>query len=99
MSWIGSRPEEFFFQRAIRLLLVYVPGTLTVTFADGTQATRYDIGIAPIRFKKDEVTLVMVLHLSPPRVRCEALTASMAGARPNGSSFVIMGTRSPRWRG
>jgi len=39
-------------------LLVYVPGTLTVTFADGTQATRYDIGIAPIRFKKDEVTLV-----------------------------------------
>lgn len=39
-------------------LLVYVPGTLTVTFADGTQATRYDIGVAPIRFKKDEATLV-----------------------------------------
>ena len=39
-------------------MLVYVPGTLTVTFADGAQATRYDIGIAPIRFKKDRADLI-----------------------------------------
>ena len=39
-------------------MIVYVPGTLTVTFADGTAATRYDIGVAPIRRKKDEATLI-----------------------------------------
>ena len=39
-------------------LLVYVPGTLTVTFADGSSVTRYDIGIAPIRFKQDKTDLV-----------------------------------------
>ncbi|MBP7689682.1 MAG: hypothetical protein KA765_17325 [Thermoflexales bacterium] len=39
-------------------MLVYVPGTLSVTFADGTIATRYDIGIAPIRFKKDKTDLI-----------------------------------------
>jgi hypothetical protein len=39
-------------------MLVYVPGTLTVTFAEGSQVTRYDIGIAPIRFKKDRSDLI-----------------------------------------
>jgi hypothetical protein len=34
-------------------MLVYVPGTLTVTFADGVAATRFDVGLAPIRRKKD----------------------------------------------
>ena len=39
-------------------LLVYVPGTLSVIFADGTEATRFDVGIAPIRRKKDMADLV-----------------------------------------
>ncbi len=34
-------------------MLVYVPGTLQVTFADGTQAARFDVGLTPIRRKKD----------------------------------------------
>jgi hypothetical protein len=39
-------------------MLVYVPGTLTTIFADGTTATRFDVGIAPIRRKKDAADLV-----------------------------------------
>jgi hypothetical protein len=39
-------------------MLVYVPGTLTAIFADGTKATRFDVGIAPIRRKKDAADLV-----------------------------------------
>jgi hypothetical protein len=39
-------------------MLVYAPGTLTVIFADGTEATRFDVGIAPIRRKKDAADLV-----------------------------------------
>jgi len=39
-------------------MLVYVPGTLTTIFADGTAATRFDVGIAPIRRKKDAADLV-----------------------------------------
>jgi hypothetical protein len=39
-------------------MLVYVPGTLSVTFADGTTATRFDVGIAPIRRKRDAADLV-----------------------------------------
>jgi hypothetical protein len=39
-------------------LLVYVPGTLSVIFADGTEATRFDVGISPVRRKKDMADLV-----------------------------------------
>ena len=39
-------------------MLVYAPGTLTAIFADGTAAMRFDVGIAPIRRKKDAADLV-----------------------------------------
>lgn len=37
---------------------VHTTGKLNVTFADGSVATRFDVGIAPIRRKKDQVDLV-----------------------------------------
>ncbi len=37
---------------------VHTTGQLSVTFADGSVATRFDVGIAPIRRKKDAVDLV-----------------------------------------
>ncbi len=39
-------------------LLAYAPGTLTVIFADGRLATRFDVGLAPIRRKKGAADLV-----------------------------------------